>query len=126
MSWENVKAALHELPHEGCNGFEGFVADLLSALLNQPFLVARKSDQPGGDARSFDGSVRLQAKHYTAGRIPDADIIADFHRVRLNCPSMDTYAIGTAFPINEQLRSSLDALETEFGNYIPTLDYSTE
>lgn len=126
MSWENVKVALHELPHEGCNGFEGFVADLLSALLNQPFLVARKSDQPGGDARSFDGSVRLQAKHYTAGRIPDADIIADFHRVRLNCPSMDTYAIGTAFPINEQLRSSLDALETEFGIDIPTLEYSTE
>ncbi len=88
--------------------------------------MARKPDQPGGDARSFDGSVRLQAKHYTVGKIPDADIIADFHRVRLNCPSMDTYVIGTAFPINEQLRSSLDALESEFGIDIPTLDYATE
>jgi len=126
MSWENVKATLHELPHEGHDGFEGFVANLLSALLNQPFIVARKPDQPGGDARSFDGSVRLQAKHYTVRKIPDADIIADFHRVRLNFPSMDTYVIGTAFPINEQLRSSLDALETEFGIDIPTLDYSTE
>jgi len=126
MSWENVKAALHALPHEGRDGFEGFVAELLSALLSQRFIVARKSDQPGGDARSFDGSVRLQAKHYIAGKIPDADIIADFHRVRLNCPSMETYVVGTAFPINEQLRSSLDALEVEFGIDIQTLDYSKE
>ena len=123
MSWENVKSALRKLPPEA---FEGFVAELLGALLNQPFIIARKGDQPGGDARSFDGSVRLQAKHYIAAKIPDADIIADFHRVRLNYPSMETYVVGTVFPINDQLRSTLDGLEIEFGIEIATLDYALQ
>ncbi len=43
MSWENVKSALHELPHEGRDGFEGFAAELLSALLNQPFIGKRQA-----------------------------------------------------------------------------------
>src|SRR6266446_2283434 len=126
MSWEKIKSAIKKLPHEGPEGFEGFVAKLLGELLNQPFIIARKGDQPGGDARSFDGTVRLQAKHYKSRKIPDVDIITDFHRVRLNYPSMETYVVGSAFPIAEQLRSALDDLEFEFGIEIATLDYSTQ
>lgn len=110
----------------GADGFEGFVGVLLGALLDQTFLTARTGEQPGGDGRSFDGSIRFQTKHYTTAGIPDFDIVADFHRVRANYPAMETYVLGSVSEINEQLRSTLDNLQLEFGIDIVALDYETD
>ena len=90
MSWQNLQKALNDLKDAGPDGFEGFVGTLLGALLNQSFIPARSGDQPGGDGRSFDGNIRIQTKHYTKAEIPDADIVADFHRLRGDYPAMET------------------------------------
>jgi hypothetical protein len=126
MSWNKLKSALNEMRSASSDGFEGFVGQMLAALFSQPFIIARSGDQPGGDGRSYDGSVRFQTKHYTVAKIDDFEIVTDFHRVRSNFPSMEVYALGTASTIKEQLRSTLDALEIEFGISIIALDYATE
>src|SRR4051812_19418426 len=126
MSWHDFKTALNGIDDSGPDGFEGLVGILLGALLDQTFIIARTGDQPGGDGRSYDGSVRFQAKQYTKAKIPDADIVADFHRVRGNYPAMESYIIASVSRINDQLRSTLDGLELEFGIDIMTLDYATE
>src|SRR5262245_58613390 len=123
MSWARLKAGLDELTPSGSHGFEGFVAAMLQVLLDRPFLVARAGDQPGGDGRSYDGAIRVQAKHYTAASVPGGDIIADFHRIRHGNPEMETYVIVSVSVIPEQLRSALDVLEIQFGIDILTLSY---
>ena len=126
MSWQVLKSALDNMRAAGSDGFEGFVGVLLGALLDQTFIIARTGEQPGGDGRSFDGTIRFQSKHYTKADIPDFDIVADFHRVRASYPAMEIYVLGSVSAINEQLRSTLDSLELEFGIDIVTLDYGTD
>ena len=124
QGWEKLKDLIQSVkPKE----FEEFIAILLTAFLEVPFVVARSGDQPRGDARSVSGNVSIQAKRYTAGNLPDVKAIeGDIGQAR-RAPALNlqTYVLAVSRD-TEQLNYELDAIARETGVDIVTLELIDE
>ena len=86
MNWEALREHLCTLPQEGADGFEGLVSRLLTLTTGEPFRLAGKGLQSGGDASADLGTVAIQAKRYRETTSLDhAQIIGDVDRVLAPC-----------------------------------------
>ena len=123
MSWQKLKELIHSVKP---NDFEELVAKLLTSFLKIPFAVARRGDQPSGDARSLDGDVSLQAKRYTGKNLPNAKFVeGDIRKVIRTLPHLQVYVLVVSRDI-AQLWDTLDAIQEETGVDIVTLELKDE
>ena len=82
---ENLKSAILKLDPTGVNGFEGFVAAVLTVACGQPFRLASSGTQRGRDGDSaFDGGATYFETKLYEGKVPKekvavkmADLVAD-------------------------------------------------
>ena len=119
MSWQKLKELIQSVkPDE----FEELVAILLKSFLKQPFAVARRGDQPSGDARSLLGDVSLQAKRYTGKNLPNAKFVeGDIRQVIRTLPHLQVYVLVVSRDV-AQMWDTLDAIQEDTGVDIVTLE----
>ena len=122
MNWEPLRDHLCALPQEGPDGFEGLVSRLLSLTVDEPFRLAGKGLQSGGDASADSGGVLIQAKRYreTTG-LDHAQIIGDVSRALAEHAGMELYVLAAPRSIPNQLRAKLNQEEAQTGLDIVTL-----
>ena len=112
MSWQKLKKEIQSITPDK---FEDLIAELLSLALKQPFVVARKGDQPSGDARNLDGDVSMQAKRYTGKTSPNAKLVeGDIRQVIRSLPHLQVYVLAVSRD-TAQLHDTLDAISEETG-----------
>ena len=119
--WKDLEKCIQNMK---ANDFETLVAELLTALLNEPFLVARAGDQPSGDARSRSRQIVIQAKRYTTTNFDASSIEGDIHRAKRTLPELQVYVLAVSRDVTAQLRDRLDDVEEETGLDIVTLELS--
>lgn len=112
--WEKLRKAACQLRAEGEDGFEGLVAALFEAETGKPFYVARKGDQPVGDAYSPGAGVAVQAKRYTTSRISENEVEGDIHRALRDAPALDVFIVASTKP-SAQLAARLAQITNETG-----------
>ena len=86
--WKDLEKCIQNMK---ASDFETLVAELLTALLNEPFLNARAGDQPSGDARSHSRQIVIQDKRYTTTNFDESAIEADIHRAKRTLPELQVY-----------------------------------
>ena len=94
-NWGALRHAVAALNAEGEHGFEGFVARLFEAETGTRFYVARKGDQPVGDAYSPRAAVALQAKLYDASTLSENEVEGDVDRIIRESPVLDVIVVAT-------------------------------
>lgn len=119
--WKDLKECIQNME---ASDFETLVAKLLTALLNEPFWVARAGDQPSGDARSDSRQIVIQAKRYTTTRFDASSIEGDIHQAKRTLPELQVYVLAASRDVPAQLRNRLDAVEKDTGLDIVTLELS--
>ena len=123
MSWQKLKEQTQSIkPDE----FEELVAILLHSFLKQPFVVARRGDQPSGDARNLAGDVSIQAKRYTGESPPNAKLVeGDIRQAIRTLPHLQVYVLALSRD-TAQLHDTLDAVAEETGLDIVDLELTDE
>ena len=123
MSWQTLKEHIHSVkPDE----FEELVAILLHSFLKQHFVVARRGDQPSGDARNLVGNVSIQAKRYTGKKPPNAKSVeGDIRQAIRTLPHLQLYVLALSQD-TAQLHDTLDAVAEETGLDIVGLELTDE
>ena len=123
MSWQKLKEQIQSIkPDE----FEELVAILLHSFLKQPFVVARRGDQPSGDARNLAGDVSIQAKRYTGESPPNAKLVeGDIRQAIRTLPHLQVYVLALSRD-TAQLHDTLDAVAEETGLDIVDLELTDE
>jgi len=94
-SWKNLREAIGKLNPEGERGFEGLAAKLFEAETGACFYVARKGDQPVGDAYSPRSGVALQAKLYDVASLSENEVEGDIDRILREAPALDVLIVAT-------------------------------
>ena len=123
MSWQKLKEKIQSISP---GVFEDLIAKLLSSFLNQPFVVARKGDQPSGDARSLAGDVSMQAKRYTGKKSPNAKYVeGDIRQAIRTLPYIQVYVLALSCG-KAQLHDTLDPVAEETGLDIVILELTDE
>ena len=94
-SWKDLREAIGKLNPEGERGFEGLAAKLFEAETGTCFYVARKGDQPIGDAYSPRSAIALQAKLYNVAALSENEVEGDIDRILREAPTLDVLVVAT-------------------------------
>lgn len=113
-SWQQLKEALGRIEADGERGFEGLVAHLFECETGQRFYVARKGDQPAGDAYGPEARTALQAKRMVKSAIRENNVEGDIDRALRETPALDIYVVA-ATRASSQLRLRLEDKSGETG-----------
>ena len=112
--WKELRSAICKLDAEGESGFEGFVRDLFQAEIGCLFYLARKGDQPTGDANSPRGGIALKAKRYNQASVSEDKIEGEIDRAIRGEPART--AVTDHLVVGRRLLRS-EICET-FDNYV--------
>lgn len=100
---------------EGEQGFEGFIKALFESETGHSFYLARKGDQPGGDAVSVTKGIALEAKRYLASTsISEDKIEGEIDRALRESKSLDIFVVVATKSL-AQLAARLKAKTRETG-----------
>lgn len=123
MDWKKLQEALWGMPASGDGGFEDLVAQLLSAFMGEPFVIARTGTQRSGDARSVIPGTAIQAKRYqTKTRLPIADISYDIDRVAADS-IVDLFVLCATKSADSQLLDEIDRKQEQTGCDVVCIDF---
>lgn len=124
-SWKSFRESVYALEADGENGFEGLVRRLLEAEMRVPFYLARKGDQPAGDASSPNRGVAMEAKRYSdATSLPEDKIIGAIMRALDEIRALDVFVLASTKALGqlaarlerESQSSGLDILPLSLGD----------
>lgn len=124
-SWKSFRESVYALEADGENGFEGLVRRLLEAEMRLPFYLARKGDQPAGDASSPNRGVAMEAKRYSdATSLPEDKIIGAIMRALDEIRALDVFVLASTKALGqlaarferESQSSGLDILPLSLGD----------
>ncbi len=124
-NWANLRLILCDLPPDGKDGFEGLVAHLFEAETGSSFYLARKGDQPVGDAYSPNAAIILQAKRYKSSKVSEREIEGEIDDVLRPASGLDVYVVAVTKSI-AQLAVKLERKTKETGLDILPLDLGDE
>lgn len=128
MSWLQLKNLIQSLDelHKGRKKgepFEELAAELLGALLDIRFEIAKSGYQPIGDAINEERTIVLQAKNYNDDSpLNRKEILGDIEEAELELPNLQTYVLATSRTIDNKLRNRLGDVEKKTGLDIVTLE----
>lgn len=106
-------------------GFEGLVRRLFEAEMGMSFYLARKGDQPSGDAYSPRAGVVLEAKCYTTGRVSEQGIEGEIDDALRRVPDLDLFVITSTKHFG-QLAARLKRKTQELGIDVLMLSLSDQ
>src|SRR5581483_3585229 len=123
--WKRLQEALGRIHPEGEHGFEGLLASLFEAETGNRFFLARKGDQPVGDAYSPTAAIALQAKRYTRASISENEVEGDIDRALREAPALEVFVVAATRNLG-QLAARLAHKTSETGLEIVPLSLSND
>ena len=116
MTWTHLHAAIMGLDHSGSNGFEGLVADLLSAVTGTPFTTQKSGSQHGTDALASTFRIGVEGKRYgESTRLPLDALKAKLIDAATSQPDLELWILATTRSIDPNDKRSLDDLGDSHG-----------
>jgi hypothetical protein len=123
--WKRLQEALGRIDPEGEHGFEGLLASLFETETGNRFFVARKGDQPVGDAYSPTAGIALQAKRYTRASISENEVEGDIDRALREAPTLEVFVVAATRNLG-QLAARLAHKTSEIGLEIVPLSLGND
>jgi len=119
-----LRTALLALKPDGADGFEGFLATVLSTNSNLPVRLAKSGTQFGQDAAGYSESLILsiEAKRYDS-KLPTDKVLSKPTSFLGKANPPDLWILGATIDASTQITDSLTAVAEKTGIAIEVLDW---
>ncbi|MBN9396903.1 MAG: restriction endonuclease, partial [Candidatus Melainabacteria bacterium] len=116
---QDLVEILKKMYPSGANGFEGLIAQLLSSMTGQNFLLAQSGSQQGRDISShdrFSNITAIECKRYDQKTpLNERELLGELTQVAQDIPDLDLWVLVTTREISSQLDESLRKTATIYG-----------
>lgn len=120
---EVIRQGMIALPATGPQGFEGLIAELLTAICHRPYRLAKSGSQGGRDGD--DGAVYFEAKRYEGNlkRTTVSDKLLELHISDI--PDIELFVLAATCEVSAQHRDFYTKACRKIGIELLLLDWNT-